>query len=210
MIFTPIKARAALRGVVTQTRTAIPTCRFKVGHHYAVQPGAGKPELGRVKVLYVTQQPLGQVEYRDAKAEGFRTTDELKIHWVRKLDATWIKQELLDRVAIYDEDLSIVNWILRERFKQRQYDHLLTWRISFEVDPDVPRFMAHPTRTSGDYVHHPGRAFDREECVSDAMNEIYAKKSHEPAEHQRRAFREALEDDRGRRRRLRIEMLRAE
>lgn len=210
MIFTPANARAVMRGAVTQTRIpASLRCRFKPGHHYAVQSGHGKAELGRVTVLYVALQPLGQVEYRDARAEGFRSTDDLKIHWVRKLDKAWIERELIDRIAIYDDGCSIVNWILLERFDER-YKRLLTWKVSVEVAGDVPRFMARATRTSGDYVHHPGRAIDREECIPKITNEIYSKASHEPAQRQRQSFRDALEDERGRRRRLRVEMLKGQ
>ena len=85
MILPPPLARAALAGRKTQTRRPVKPgekhCRYRPGHHYAIQPGPGRPATGRVEIVRVEQQALGDVAFADAKAEGFRTTVDFFDAW---------------------------------------------------------------------------------------------------------------------------------
>lgn len=208
MIFPKEQANAVARGAVTQTRRLVMgRCQLRVGRDYAVQPGAGRPSVCRIKVNEITHAQAGEITYREAKVCGYKTTDDFKVSWTRAHDRQWVERERVDLVAVYDDNVSIVKWILLKRFEQH-HARTPVWVIRFEVQPDVPRFMAHATRTNGDYVHHPARAIDREECIDEQTNNTYAKASHAEGERMRASFRADLEDERARRRRLRVEMLR--
>lgn len=85
MIFRPELARKIARGEKTMTRRPIKPgekhCRYREGRDYAVQPGRGKPAAFRILILTVEDQALGDLTYRDARAEGFKTRDEFQAYW---------------------------------------------------------------------------------------------------------------------------------
>lgn len=85
MIFRPELARKIARGEKTQTRRPVKPgekhCRYREGRDYAVQPGRGKPSSFRILILAVEGQALGDLTYRDARAEGFKTRDEFQAYW---------------------------------------------------------------------------------------------------------------------------------
>ncbi len=85
MIFTPAEARKIIRGEKTMTRRPIKPgekhCRYQEGRDYAVQPGRGKPETCRILILTIEDQALGDLTYRDARAEGFKTRQDFKTAW---------------------------------------------------------------------------------------------------------------------------------
>lgn len=85
MIFRPELARKIARGEKTQTRRPVKPgekhCRYREGRDYAVQPGRGKPSSLRILILAVEGQALGDLTYRDARAEGFKTRDEFQAYW---------------------------------------------------------------------------------------------------------------------------------
>ena len=85
MIFRPELARKIIRGEKTMTRRPIKPgekhCRYQEGRDYAVQPGSGKPESCRILITAVEGQALGDLTYRDARAEGFKTRDDFKMAW---------------------------------------------------------------------------------------------------------------------------------
>lgn len=85
MIFRPELARKIIRGEKTMTRRPIKPgekhCRYREGRDYAVQPGRGKAESCRILILTVEDQALGDLTYRDARAEGFKTRDEFQAYW---------------------------------------------------------------------------------------------------------------------------------
>lgn len=85
MIFKPRLARLVLAGKKTQTRRPVKageeTCRYHEGRSYAVQPGRGKPQVCRIKILEVRRELLHEITYPDAVAEGFRTRDEFFDYW---------------------------------------------------------------------------------------------------------------------------------
>lgn len=46
--------------------------RYDVGKTYAVQPGRGKPAVGRVKIKRKWVEPVTGLSHEDARAEGFK------------------------------------------------------------------------------------------------------------------------------------------
>lgn len=69
-----------LSGRKTQTRR-VQRPRMAVGHSYAVQPGRGKKSLGRIFVLDIREERLGDISAGDARAEGYRSREEFFESW---------------------------------------------------------------------------------------------------------------------------------
>lgn len=100
MIFSPAHARLVLEGRKSQTRRRVrpgeTVCRWVPGRSYSVQHDRGKRAVGRLVVVSVAQQPLGDLTLRDARAEGFRTRREFRDHWHRLFpdmtgrDVVWV------------------------------------------------------------------------------------------------------------------------
>jgi hypothetical protein len=86
VIFRPDVARLIVRGGKTATRVPVRPgggrAPFRIGHSYAVQPGPRRAALARVVVLEAEHEPLGDVGFDHARAEGHRTTDDFKVAWV--------------------------------------------------------------------------------------------------------------------------------
>ena len=84
MIFKPELVRLVMQGKKTATRRLAngAPCRYEPGNDYAVQPGRGKPAVGRIMVLDVDRQLLGDLTFKDALAEGFRTTADFARYWM--------------------------------------------------------------------------------------------------------------------------------
>lgn len=80
-----------LRGEKTQTRRMpsekpgspwyIGGCKLKPGEHYAIVPGRGKPQVGRIMVEEVSLVPLVPIGEEDARAEGCRDVCEFLALW---------------------------------------------------------------------------------------------------------------------------------
>lgn len=91
MNFSPELAEKAMAGTKTVTRRLasdnprspwwIEQCSLEPGRTYAVCPGRGKPAIGRIRVLRVMSEPLGQVDDREAKREGFSNWEQFHIAW---------------------------------------------------------------------------------------------------------------------------------
>lgn len=81
VLFKPEMVKAILSGKKSQTRRIGATCRYQPGRSYAVQPGRGKPASLRITITDVRQEQLGEISLKDAKREGFHTTDEFREYW---------------------------------------------------------------------------------------------------------------------------------
>jgi hypothetical protein len=90
MNFRPELAKQVRMGKKTQTRQpvkatdtdqfGITKCRYVTGRSYSIQAGR-KSGYGRLTVLDVRRDRLGDITLADARREGFKTTDEFKDHW---------------------------------------------------------------------------------------------------------------------------------
>jgi hypothetical protein len=160
VIFGAALARKALTGAKTQTRRPVRAgklCRYRIHHTYSVQPGAGKPEAGRILVTAVRQQRLGDITLREAHAEGFRTTDDFKAAWVEIHDARWISAEGLPARLTVE---------VLERFAARHADTPV-WVVEFCLPVDPVRLLA-DRNARADYVDHHARAMaDEPEAVDE-------------------------------------------
>ncbi len=81
MIFGLEMYRAVLAGKKTQTRRF--KCRYEPGKSYALQPGRGKEAKHRITITEVRQERLGDITLRDARKEGFRTTQDFRDYWTK-------------------------------------------------------------------------------------------------------------------------------
>jgi hypothetical protein len=178
VIFGAQLARKALTGAKTQTRRPIRDgrlCRYRVHHTYAVQPGRGKPEAGRILVTAVRQQRLGDITLREAHAEGFRTTGDFKAAWVEIHDARWISAHIDEGhearwTSAHVEGLDTVldghPRMVLERFDARHADTPV-WVIEFTLPVDPVRLLA-DRNARADYVDHHARAMaDEPEAVDE-------------------------------------------
>lgn len=157
----PVRApqvRQRANGTTYTTRPFQPT----VGRTVAVQAGRGKPELFRVHVTGVRSEPVGQISFADARAEGFRTSDEFREHWVRLHDRQWV-------TAHPDGDLL-------DRFAAR-HAGTLVWVIEFEPIGDQPRLLA--ARSQHGYTTSPALALAGEpEAVSESEQAVLTAMAH--------------------------------
>lgn len=200
MIVTARMANAIRVGRVTQVRLPRITGRpaaLRVGHDYPVQVRRGKLIQGdgpRIEVLASRSERAGDISYAGARSEGYRTTDEWKVAWVRRYDNGYRSQRTTNDALWLT---GVVDGILLVRF-ERRHASTPVWVVTFKtISPQ--RFLARPTRTSGDYVRNPGRAIDPVECVDEATQDGYAKGAREEGERRRASFRRDLEEERARR-----------
>lgn len=193
MIVTARTARAITAGRITQTRTPrLPgrACSLKAGHDYPLQVRRGRRLVGdeRIEILAVGRELAGEITLAGAKAEGFRTTTEWKIQWVRRHDCAYRSQR---RVNDWLWETGLVDDLLLDRFETRHVEAPV-WAIAFKLT-EPKRYLARPTRTSGDYVTHPGRAIDPVECIDVATQQRYATAAREAGEQRRASARRDLE-----------------
>ncbi len=92
MIFKPELVEKILAGEKIETRRLVKyeagrevPCRYVAEKDYALQPGRTEPGIPgvRLKVLSVTREHLGQMEYGKALREGFSGTGEFFRYWER-------------------------------------------------------------------------------------------------------------------------------
>lgn len=177
MIFTPRAARRIDAGRKTQTRRLVGgVVRFndghrvqrpsfyKVDHDYPVRLDRREHGTFRIKILAVREERLGEITLADARAEGYRTTDEFKLEWVREHDRAWMERERVDLLADLEDGVAIVDWILLERFR-RSHARRRVRVFTFEPLRDVSVFMATQRdilsgRSDGDYTENVNRAID--------------------------------------------------
>jgi hypothetical protein len=81
MMFRPELAELVMTGEKTVTRRLVSEnprspwyrerCALRVGETYAIQPGRGKPAIGRAVITAVTRERLGVIDEAEARREGF-------------------------------------------------------------------------------------------------------------------------------------------
>lgn len=88
MMFRPHLADLVMAGEKTVTRRVCSDnpnspwfrdrCALNVDQDYAIQPGRGKPAIGRAVVTSVQRQRLGHLSDEEARAEGFADSVEFE------------------------------------------------------------------------------------------------------------------------------------
>lgn len=91
MNFRPELAEKVMAGKKTVTRRLVSDnqrspwfherCALVEGRTYAVCPGRGKNAIGRVRIIAVMSEPLGQVDDREARLEGFSNWEQFHVAW---------------------------------------------------------------------------------------------------------------------------------
>jgi hypothetical protein len=107
--FQPHLAEAVMAGTKTVTRRLCSDnrrspwsreqCRLKVGRDYAVQPGRGKPAIGRAVVVSVNIGALGYLDDEEARREGSASADEFEATW-RAINGRYDPDTLVWRVEL--------------------------------------------------------------------------------------------------------------
>lgn len=199
MIFQADTARLIVRGRKRVARLPVRwgegRCWVRPGRSYAVQPGVGRSAIGRIFVTDVERDRLGNISFDDARAEGFRTTNEFKLSWVQHHDRLWVRQQeammaeaskINDRLGVSASDE--VQEVLAEqslfRFGERHADRDV-WVIRFELDRSHrPRLLAPASRGERDgdehgYTDNPRRALrDEPEAIDRQSLEQYIVDAH--------------------------------
>lgn len=146
------------RGDVRLAYLPLRNTRPKDGARVCVKASARAPIACHVIVRDVEHARLGDVTFEQARAAGFRTTDEFKVQWVWFHERQWAA----DRIADEEPD-----GFELARFEKR-WAPRDAWAVTFDLDTShVPRFLA--ARPAPDYVSNEKQALEGEpEAVSEA------------------------------------------
>jgi len=211
-----MQLRQVLAGRKTQVRrlAGVARCGYAPGGDYPLErlkspselddyeraragrPGARPPRVavGRVIVIEVRRERLGEIALADARREGFKTTDDFRVHWVTRHDRRWLAD--LDR----EPDPAT----LLARFHAR-HAAAEVWVVAFELDrAAAPRLLA--ARSERGYVEHHFDRGGRGVALADepeAIDERTQERLTAAARERRRAF---LADRAAERRLLSLEL----
>lgn len=164
MILSRPLIRAVQRGTKTQ-RCQARQPALKPGKSVAVRPKDAPGDGTRIRILNVEPLLLGDISFEDARAEGYRTTDDFKEAWVRENDKAWVAA--WEETDPTDQDAHE----LRGRFICRWADRTV-WAIRFELDPTLTPVLI----SAGwpDYTTSPHLAMTGEpEALNAADHKIY-------------------------------------
>lgn len=131
------------------------------GSRVAVQPGRGKRAVAHVFVRAVEGPAVaGDLDQRAAIAEGFRTTADFRLYWVRLHDKAWIARQETRRDPDTGERVQIaclLDRALLQRFED-SHAHRQVWVIRFELDrTHRPRLLTPAARPETDVTPRRGR-----------------------------------------------------
>lgn len=165
--------------VVRRNRRTYTTRPFRpvVGKDYAVQPGRGKPERGRILCTAVRMEMLGVITKADIHAEGFHRLDALARYWLGLHDQGYPAMERVfcpacllnpdfEYPAGVDPDCRVCGATEELKIKPRPTDDEVlarwqerwartrVWVITFEPVPLAPQIYlaAQPTQLEADYT----------------------------------------------------------
>jgi hypothetical protein len=158
-----------------------------------------KPVLCHIIIAEAWEMWAGEVTFQQARACGFRTTDDFKAAWVAQWDKTFMKT-LVEMDDAQAHEAAVARFERRHAGRRAQ-------AIRFTLAVDTPRFLAdqrvsHGGDDDGQYVTTRARAIDDLECIDELMQKRYAERAAKEAERQRASFRRDLEAERARRKGL--------
>lgn len=83
MIFAGKQANLVIAGRKTECRLPVTSakCPIRPEHDYAVQARGNGPELGRIRILAVEKQRLGDITPEQVRREGHKTPGDFETHW---------------------------------------------------------------------------------------------------------------------------------
>lgn len=116
-------------------------CRYQPGRDYSVQPGRGKSAVGRIDVVDVERQVLGDLTYADAIAEGFRSSADFARYWLRLYDP-------LVELDHLNADQVLTLW-------SERYGRAEVWAITFELGKPVLITVPERALFLHKYAHRP-------------------------------------------------------
>lgn len=174
MIFTAPLYGKVLRGEKTETRRLFQSCdlatKYRPGMRRAVQKGRGIHGEAHILLTDVRRELLGAIDFKAARAEGFRTVQDFKAYWLGLHDANWVERQ---------EDTELTDEQIQDRFYQR-WALKEVWVLSFELDrTERPRLLADRNAKS-DYVDTSARALAHEpEAVDTATQIRFSREGHQ-------------------------------
>lgn len=207
MIFTKEEAQRIAAGrktlllanIVTEPLTGLPRplTRYKVGEDFGVASMSRAQarrleqdeELCRVLVTSIDRIRLADLDFKEARAMGYRTTAAMAADWMLRYDPQWppLEEALCDvcdgdaqledgspcpnRDCDYGAELVLATWPDSEitaafytRHGQRE-----VWAVRFEIPAELPRLLALP-RADRAYTTKPGEAIVGE---PEAVDEVW-------------------------------------
>lgn len=98
-----------------------------LGRTYAVQPGRGLKQIGRVKILSIDEQDVRQITLEQAQAEGFKTIEDFLHVWADMYDKWTLKAW-----RKWSRKLSFRGFVA-----SRPYQKYQAWILTFEFIPNA-------------------------------------------------------------------------
>lgn len=109
---------------------------YTVGKTYAVQPGRGKPSIGRVRITNIRREDRREISQEDARAEGFASPMGFLQTWVQMRDKSayalverwFIRADIDGRGYGYPMPTDI-----QELLSRRPAERYDAWVLTFEA-----------------------------------------------------------------------------
>lgn len=121
--------------------------KWQVGKSYAVQPGRGKPAIGRIRITGIRREDVRDISDEDTHAEGFDSREAFWDTWVSMHDKSWHKE------FCYAADYGRLR---KYGFYDRPAERYDAWVITFTAEP-----LAQPTAPGGDASSADGQNADQ-------------------------------------------------
>lgn len=175
MILPAVEARAVAGG--RKTMHAIPfredptvARRLVVGNSLPVRPKGTRNgravtlgALCRVVLTEVTWRALGDVGFDEARAMGFRTTDEMRVAWVERYEPR--RWEVMVEMGAAEHEAAAL-----DRFLARHATRLV-WLLRFSIDTEQPRRLL-AARSDELYTENPARALGGDADAGEAIDAL--------------------------------------
>jgi hypothetical protein len=113
--------------------------RFHEGRDLHVRSSIGGASMCRVVLTHVERRPAGTLDFADAVAAGFKTTEDHLRAWVERYDARWVREIREDNPNLHED---VLDAAILARFEERWADRP-AWVLRFERNRvRAPRMLA--------------------------------------------------------------------